>query len=233
MMSIMFEEATRCPDCQSDRIYVLQDTDGGICLVCKAILSGPIKGGISYAVYAMENGILEEPETANDLDRKAIQAEEAKAAAAKIKEDLAMARGLAVIGRGLASMGRTAETPRIPMPEPKKEVLKKEEPRKEEPKKEKGPSIFQKAKSWLMAQGEKIKTASEKPATVTATAAKDPKEVGLPKVGEAWSIGPCKTCRLTSRQSGKVKYAKAIGNSDHFIVLENSYYGCFFCSKKM
>lgn len=222
-MKAMFEEATRCPDCQSDQIYVMQDTDGGICVVCKAILTGPVKGGISYAEYARIKGILKaDPETINDLDRKAEAAEKAKEDVAKLKADMERLNKSAVMPIRVATPIRTMEAPKVPkivMPSPKDWPLKP----KEEPKKEKGPSIFKKAKDWLMTQVER----KPEPEPVTPT-----KEVGLPKIGEQWSIGPCKHCSLDKKYVGRVRNSKASKTCERFLVLENGYYGCFFCAKK-
>lgn len=213
----MFEEATRCPECYSDRIYVFQDSDGGLCTKCKCLLTGQIKGGISKAELMRLRGEIPTEETVNEKDRKAEEAEKAKQDVAKLKEDMARLNKSQI----MPPMKDAPKTPKI-----------------------EGPSIIEKAKAWLFnpdkpkAAGAVAPKASPPPAASPPVVKAPPvKETGLPMPGEAWSIGKCDKCRLDKRCTGKVTRSKASGTSSRFIELQDAYsganlFGCFFCAKK-
>lgn len=213
----MFEEATRCPECFSDKIYVFQDSEGGLCTKCKCLLTGPIKGGISKAELMRLRGELPTEETVNERDRKAEEAEKAKQDVAKLKEDMARLNKSQV-------MFPVKDAPKTPKIE--------------------GPSIIEKAKAWLFnpdkpkAAGAVAPKASPPPAAPPPVVKAQPvKETGLPMPGEAWSIGKCDKCRLDKRYIGNVTRSKASGTSSRFIELQETYsganlFGCFFCAKK-
>jgi hypothetical protein len=217
----MFEEATRCPDCNSDAIYVFQDSDGGLCTKCKAILTGIIKGGLSKMEVMRLRGDLKgvaAEATLNDRDRKAEAAAQVNADVAKLKQDVA---GL---GKSQA-MPSVKDTPKTPQ----RETVK-------------GPSVIEKAKAWLF-KGDKDKAAEPpkaapppppavKKAELPPPPKLEPKETGLPCIGDRWSVGPCAKCGLSSKRAGFVSRSKTAGTSTRFIELADGSYGCFFCSKK-
>lgn len=70
---INFNLITRCPECNSDKIYVFQDSDGGLCLKCKYIIDGHINGGLTSVEIRRMRGLLPTEETVNDRDRKEVQ----------------------------------------------------------------------------------------------------------------------------------------------------------------
>jgi hypothetical protein len=213
----MFEEATRCPECYSDKIYVFQDSDGGLCTKCKCLLTGQIKGGISKAELMRLRGEIPTEDTVNEKDRKAEEAEKAKQDVAKLKEDMARLNKSQI-------MSPVKDAPKTPKIE--------------------GPSIIEKAKAWLFnpdkpkAAGAVAPKASPPPAappTPPIVKAPPVKETGLPMPGEAWSVGKCSPCRLDGRYTGKVLRSKASRTSERFLEITTStgtVYGCFFCAKK-
>ncbi len=228
----VFEEATRCPECFSDKIYVFQDTDGGMCLKCKAMVSGIIRGGLSKMEVMRLRGDLKGAEAEkiqNEVDKKE-EAEAAKsAAAARASEDVAKLK------RDVAGLGKSQIMPAVMPNVPQREVIKKEP----------GPSMMDKAKAWLFKKDDgKAATPPPPPpkaapppppppvAVVKAPEPMAKKETGLPMPGERWTVGPCTTCRLTRKDSGIVRQSKAAGTTTKFLVLDNGYFGCFFCAKK-
>lgn len=227
-MKTIFEEATRCPDCLSEAIYVFQDLEGGLCTKCYCILTGQIKGGISKAELMRLRGEIPTEETINEKDRKAEEAEKAKQDVAKLREDMARLNKSQV-------MPPVKDAPKTPKVE--------------------GPSIIEKAKAFLFG-GDKGKAtmpqAAPPPPRLTpdkvlqrrpdppppeVKTAKSVKETGLPMPGEAWSIGKCDKCVLPRRYLGRVVRSKASGTSSRFIEVSDGatgtvLYGCFFCAKK-
>ena len=230
----VFEEATRCPECFSDKIYVFQDTEGGMCLKCKAMVSGIIRGGLSKMEVMRLRGDLkgaEQEKIQNEIDKKE-EADAAKsAAAARASEDVAKLK------RDVAGLGKSQIMPVVAPNVPQREVVKKES----------GPSLVDKAKAWLFKKDDgKPKTAPPPPpkaapppppppvAVVKAPEPPPPgkKETGLPMPGERWTVGPCSPCRLTSKMTGTVNRSKAAGTTSYFVQLDSGYHGCFFCAKK-
>lgn len=216
-----FEEATRCQECLSDRIYAYQDTDGGMCLACGVqVTERIIKGGISYIETTLQQKLVDSDWVkgkkkilvANELDKQEEQKEKIAKDVAKLKTDI-------------GALNKSSVT--LP-------------PIKEAPK---GPSMAQKAKDWLLGLGKAKEPAKptekpKKPEMVTTTTSPDNgSEVGLPKVGERWFIGPCRQCGINRKLGGTVVASKATRTSSRFIEVSvdgegTRWYGCFFCAKK-
>jgi len=211
----IFEEATRCNACLSEEIYPFQDTDGGVCLKCKAVLPGPIKGGMDYSSFRRKVGLAPELEVINEKD----EIENPGDAARKLKEDFfKMASGTP------ATPSRTgAVSIRIPAAPTA-------------PERPKGPTLAQRAKKWLSGLTEAAKKPEVRDAVLFVpqpSKAPEPPVLGLPKPGEMWSIGPCQRCNLPDKKTGKLVGAKILGTSAAFVKIEFDYTGCFFCSKKL
>jgi hypothetical protein len=230
----IFEESTRCPDCNSDKIYVFQDSDGGLCIQCKAMLTGIIKGGLSKMEVMRLRGDIkgaEAQQTQNDIDKKADAAVKASEDVAKLKKDMA----------ALGSLGKSQSMPVV-----------KEAPKTPQRETVKGPSVIEKAKAFLFG-GDKgkatgpqaappppapapppimVRKADPPPPVAAPVAVPDKKETGLPGYGQRWTVGPCGPCGIRNKTVGTVVRSKSTGTSRYFLELDNGYHGCFFCAKK-
>lgn len=221
MRNSTFEEATRCPDCNSDQIYVLQDDGSGMCWKCKALISGPIVGGFGYLEARRLRGLVPDEKSLNDRDKEEAAHEEVRKS---VNEALRIARPDTV----KPATGGAGAPPVAPP----------------------GPSLGSRVKGFFGAVKEKL-TPKPKPATPTQARLKAPPSepfaprpeppkavpAGMPQMGQQWSVGPCTTCRLSEKIVGTVVKTKATGTSTRFVEIHSpkkgsGYYGCFFCAKE-
>lgn len=218
-----FEEQTRCPECNSDKIYAFQDMEGGICTRCKAIIyERTIKGGLSMLELNRMYGLIPVEETVNERDRKEEATEKARQDVVKLKSDV-------------ANLNKSTVMPAVPAGPKEPSLVEKAKAwlfkhGEKSPERPKTPVVEE------IKRKEEPKIAHPKPREVASPPPPPPstvKETGLPATGQLWSVGPCPSCRLPKKIEGAVTRSKASGTSARFIEISSGHYGCFFCAKKL
>jgi hypothetical protein len=220
MATKTFERQTICPDCYSNRIRVLEDDGSGVCWDCKCLIDAPIIGGFGRHEAMRLRGKIKPGRTANEIDKEQIEKErrDSELLKDKIKKDLSV------------------------VDEVKRLVTKKEEPKKEEPKKK---GFFERALGAMVegfARG--VTKATDK--------ANEIKDVSpIPKGGEdirrtrrpvnknsdKWSVGPCMTCGIAGKFSGRGIRNTRLQGKSRYIVVDcgdgRKRYGCLLCSQQL
>ena len=228
-------ETTRCPECLSDQIYAFQDSDGGVCYKCSAIVRGIVSGGMSiYEVRRLRGELLDNDRPVNEEDkaatvrekikesvndvRKEVQSVKDEVAALVKKKDAAPEQSVKAPGLldrivGAFSKKKEAEEP-LPHPTPAKTETPPD-PRGQRP---------------IAARPEPVKAGSPKP---VMKAADNPSH--SPRVGSWWKVGPCLSCGTTATYTGKATRDRYANGKRRFVVIETTlgkqYYGCFLCGK--
>ena len=224
-------EVTRCAECLSDQIYVLQEDGSGICWKCKAMIAGPIIGGFGYHEYLRLAGIVKTEETINSKDRAEVLREEVKRVVKMVSAPKAMEADIEAAKRaiGLSAASEKPKPPPIPSAPS-------------------GPGLGAKIGKIFGKMADKVLDKLSAPPAPKAVAvptpgAKAPAPVPVaapvktgsmvPNRGETWSVGPCKMCRLDRQVSGVVHGTKAAGTARTFVMLTSGNYGCFLCSRRI
>lgn len=244
---------TLCPECMSDMTYQLIDGDG-FCRACGAMIPEVPHPGISHmAIQIMKGRFPRSLKILNEEDRK--ETAEEKARQDRLRREAA-SRSVDVTSiLKEIEKGPPKERQKVHVKSPEittetykcgacNETFENEKAldkhlesvhgKKETVKKPRG-NGWSKAKKWFGGileavaeynEGKKIGSLDIKPKVKTI-------KVCTPKVGEEWSVGPCKMCGLGKAVTGTVLPKEG----KKFVVLQpasggNRYFGCVLCAKK-
>lgn len=215
-------EVTRCAECSSDEIYSFEDSDGGMCIKCKLLITGPIRGGISKLEMRRRRGetvIHDEPVPPKEIVSEPLP----KSIQAIIDARKPINSVVQMLEKSSTKIAKVVEV-----------------------EKPKGPGLIRKAVGFFRELQKEIKDTAPKPeapkpamvnVTVSApVAAPYTLDVRgfVPIVGETWTLNKCIVCKRQKPFTGQV--FPATGYPRKYIWVRASGYGeqfgCFLCAKK-
>ena len=249
-------EVTRCTECFSDRIYAFQDAEGGMCLACKLLISGPIRGGIGkHELMRLRGELPAENVNGCGICRTACHCQAPRATHNCMHPEIpkdTQKPPVAVTARNVqavvASLGKSSTSiPAVPVVA--------------HPLPPKGPGMIQKTVGFIRKFQEEWKKTAPKPEPKPAAAAAStpaappvpvappsvpalvptvpkvvaPTPVGkIPMAGETWEVGKCLVCKNPPQ---KVRGPVVPANNKKLVTIRdtNGFYwsGCFLCAKKI